>query len=409
MNESEQSGGLSFRIQALVFVFTLLLIFSRRPSDILHAQFYAEDGACFYSQAYNMHRLSTLFVPYASYLHLLPRIAAGLSLLLPLQWAPLLMNLAGGVIQALPVAALLSRRCSSWGPLPARIAMAAVYIANSNALEVHVNVTNAQWHFALLQVLLAFTPPPRTWLGKVADCLVFLLGAFTGPFGIGLLPLVLVFWWIRRQRWSLVVAGCLAIGVVVQVHALLADTRMPPQPLGANLMLFLRLIGGDVIINAIVGQSSMGHLSALIICVAVLFGVTMIAAALRWGTLGYRFFVAYSAIWLLAALRRPMILGPKPLWQALLDDPGGRYFFFPTIVFLWAAIYCAMRAPARTFRVAGYATLLLTLFGTVRKWEYDAYPDRRFALYAEEVQQAKHGDHIIIPIHPEWKMELVRR
>jgi hypothetical protein len=162
-------------------------------------------------------------------------------------------------------------------------------------------------------------------------------------------------------------------------------------------------------INAIVGQSSMGHLSGLVICVAVIFGVAMIALALRWGPLGYRFFAVYSSFWLFAALKRPMILGPKPLWEALLDDPGGRYFFFPTIVFLWAAIYCAMRAPVRIFRVAGYATLLLMVFGTVRKWEYDAFPDRRFSYYAEELQQAKRGDHIIIPIHPEWKMELVRR
>ncbi len=37
----------------------------------------------------------------------------------------------------------------------------------------------------------------------LADSLLFLVGALSGPFCILLAPLILIFWWVRRQPWSL--------------------------------------------------------------------------------------------------------------------------------------------------------------------------------------------------------------
>ncbi len=99
----------------------------------------------------------------------------------PMQWAPLIMNFAGAVIQALPVSALLSRRCSPWGPLPVRMLMAALYIAIPDAPEIHVVLTNAVWHLALLQALLAFSLPPLSWRGRVSDILLFGIGGTHRP------------------------------------------------------------------------------------------------------------------------------------------------------------------------------------------------------------------------------------
>src|SRR5258708_1123949 len=147
---------LSFGWQAAVFVAVLVAIFSRLPGAFLHPQFFAEDGWIWYQQAYNLHWLRSLAIAQAGYLQTLPRLVAGLTLLLPMQWAPLIMNVAGAVIQALPVTALLSRRCTTWGPLPVRMIMAALYIAIPDAPEIHIVLTNAMWHLAVLQALLAF-------------------------------------------------------------------------------------------------------------------------------------------------------------------------------------------------------------------------------------------------------------
>ena len=63
-------------------------------------------------------------VPLAGYLQVLPRLAASCALLVPLRWAPLVMNGVGLLVQALPVPILLSRRMAHWAGLPLRLLMA---------------------------------------------------------------------------------------------------------------------------------------------------------------------------------------------------------------------------------------------------------------------------------------------
>ena len=195
--------GINWRWHAVVFSATLIAIFSRLPRALLHPQFFAEDGWVWYQQAYNLGWLRTLGITQAGYLQTLPRLAAGLALLFPMQWAPFIMNLAGAVVQVMPVTALLSRRCTPWGPLPVRMLMAVLYIVIPNAPEIHIVMTNAMWHLAVLQVLLAFSVPPLSWRGRVLDILLFGIGSVSGPFCMLLLPLVAVYYWVRRQSWTL--------------------------------------------------------------------------------------------------------------------------------------------------------------------------------------------------------------
>jgi hypothetical protein len=126
--KAEVQEGLGFGWQVVVFLAVLVAIFSRLPGALLHPQFFAEDGWVWYQQAYNLHWFRSLGITQAGYLQTLPRLVAGVTLLFPMQWAPLIMNLAGAVVQALPVTALLSRRCTPWGPLPVRMLMGVIYV-----------------------------------------------------------------------------------------------------------------------------------------------------------------------------------------------------------------------------------------------------------------------------------------
>jgi hypothetical protein len=399
---------LSAGTQLLLFFAAVLLIIARCPAYVLHAQFYAEDGKRWFAQAYNQGWLHSLAIPDASYLQVLPRLVAGVALLLPFRDAPLVMDLGGILVQALPVAALLNRRCSPWGPLPVRLALAAVYLLIPNASEIHVNLTNAQWHYALLEVLLAFGLAPRTWLGRVLDIFIFVLGIFSGPFGIVLLPLLLVLWWYRRQRWTLVLAACLTFGAAIQVHSILTGTRNAPLPLGATPLSFLRLLGGDIFLDGMIGNSTFVHKAAVLLVLLSLFGLAVILCANLWGPLSFRLMTAFAAVLLAGALKSPMIAGPRPLWQALMDDPGARYWFFPTLVFLWAAVYCLACVPLRPARLAGCAVLLLFLAGAARKFEYKPLADHHFDVYVQKFEATPPGQHVLIPIHPDWTMDLLK-
>src|SRR5215469_14547266 len=124
LGDLAKRDGLPMAWLVLSFVVASLAIFTRCPSLLTHAQFYAEDGVHWYAQAYNDGWLQSLLLPSLGYLQTLQRFAAGLALLAPFRWAPLIMTTFGLIWQALPVPVLLSRRCRRWAPLPMRIGFA---------------------------------------------------------------------------------------------------------------------------------------------------------------------------------------------------------------------------------------------------------------------------------------------
>jgi hypothetical protein len=402
---------IGFAGQTAIFLLALIAVFSRLPGALLHPQFFAEDGWVWYQQAYNLHWLRSLGTAQAGYMQTLPRLVAGVTLLFPMQWAPLLMNLAGAVIQVLPVTALLSRRCAPWGPLPVRMLMAALYLAIPNAPEIHIVLTNAMWHLAVLQALLAFSVPPLSWRGRVSDILLFAIGSVSGPFCILLLPLVLAYWWMRRYRWTRVVLGIMFLGVVIQVLTLLHAVRTPGAPLGVTLVRLLRIIAGNIFVNSMIGSGG-AYMRIPLLLVAAIGGLAIMVWGWRSAPLALRLYIAFAVFALMASLRDPLLLGTTtPRWDVLGNVAGIRYWFLPSLMFLWSAAFCAWGGRTRLVRYAGLGVLLLTTVGVVRKWIYPPWPASHFSADAEKFKTLKPGQHMIFYVYDPGgrTMELIKR
>ena len=407
----EIQEGIGFRWQVAVFVATLIAIFSRLPGALLHPQFFAEDGWVWYQQAYNLGWLRTVGITQAGCLQMLPRLAAGITLLFPMQWAPLIMNLAGAVVQVLPATALLSRRCAPWGPLPIRILMALLYIVIPNAPEVHVVLTNAMWHLALLQVLLAFSCPPCSWLGRVSDVVLFGIGSVSGPFCILLIPLVAVYYWVRRQSWTLVILGLLSAGVILQSFSLAHSVRGgAAQPLGVTALSLLRIVAGNIFVNSMTGSGG-AYLPLWLLVSAAISGFAIVVCGWQSAPLALRLFIAFTVFALAASLRDPLITGSTTRWEELADVAGIRYWFLPSLMFLWSAAWCARSGKNVLVRYAGVAVLLLTTIGIVRKWSYPPLlPETRFSADVERFKNLKTGEHMLFAVYDPLgrKMELIK-
>jgi hypothetical protein len=402
--------GIGFAWQVTIFVAALFAIFTRLPGALLHPQFFAEDGWVWYEQAYNLHWLRSLFIPQAGCLYIFPRLVAGISLLFPMQWAPLIMNFAGAVIQALPVSALLSRRCSSWGPLPVRMLMAALYIAIPDAPEIHVVLTNAVWHLALLQALLAFSLPPLSWRGRVSDIILFGVGGITGPFSILLLPAVVAYWWFRRQRWTLVVLTPMFAGALIQGLSILHTVRTR-APLGATPLRLLRIIAGSIFIDSMVGTGG-PNLRIPLLLVAAIGGLFILVWGWRSAPLAVRLYIVFAIIVLMAALRDPLLLPSNtPRWEMLANAMGIRYWFLPSLMFLWCAVWCASGGRSRLVRFAGLGVLLLMMVGVVRKWIYPPWPSSQFSAEVERFKSLKTGERMTFSVYDPGgrRMELTKR
>ena len=97
-------------VAAITVAILALIVFLRSPANLLNPQFYAEDGYIFFQSAWERGFLPSLLEPYSGYLHVVPRVVAGLALLVPLLKAPLVFNLAAFAITLIPDLYLLSNR-----------------------------------------------------------------------------------------------------------------------------------------------------------------------------------------------------------------------------------------------------------------------------------------------------------
>lgn len=408
-----QAEGLTWRLQCFVFIYAAAAIAIRAPDMLLNPQFYAEGGT-WYEEAYNLGWAHTLFIPAGGYyLGIFPRLVTALSLLLPLRLAPLFTNLCGIAVQALPVSILLSSRCSRWGPLSARLLMAAVYVALPNAGEIHVVLANAQWHLCLAACLLLLANPPVHGRWKAFDIAVLLLCGLTGPFCLLLVPMAAIFWWKRRQTWSAVVCGLLALTSILEAWQLLRGGwhNRSHTSLGATPSLFAKILAGQVYLGAFIGQNDFANRSSVLSATIVfLLGTGLVCWCLFHAGWELRLFIIFSAMLLAAALRSPLAGGLQAQWDFLATSTGGRYWFFPMLAVLWSMIWLATQSKSKPSRIIGVVCLPAVLCGEVRDWKYPPFADQHFSQYVRKFDAAPFGTAVTIPVCPDGcKMRLIKK
>jgi hypothetical protein len=330
----------------VVLVLGGLLEFARSPGALLHPQLFAEDGADWFAGAYNYGWFVPLSHAHAGYLQTLPRLVADVGLLVPLTRVPLLFALVALVVQVLPAVLVASRRFGTVVPdLRVRLLLAVVYLLVPNSSEVNINVTNAQWHLAVLAVLIVLAAPAGIgW--RVFDVVVLVIFGLTGPFVVCLLPVAALWYWQRRQRWTLVLGVVTVVTSIIQGITLVTSTRGHEGPLGMSAGVLARILGtrivGDTVLGSAVTSSHayLAHLTGYSWLLTVA-GVAVVVAAVWWGPLELKLFNLYAALVLGASLASPVASLTKPQWPHLAIAVGVRYWFLPTLALLVDLVWLA--------------------------------------------------------------------
>jgi hypothetical protein len=401
-----------------IFLASLFVLFLRRPDALLNAQFYAEDGARWFADAYHI-GWHCLVLPESGYLQTVSRLIGLLCQLFPFTLAPLLMNLFAFFFQILPVNLFLSSRFAEI-PWVTRFLSALLYLSLPNSFERHANTTNIQWHLALACCLLLLSRLPSTGVARYIEWLLLALSVLDGPAGLLLTPVALILWWMRRDKRSLSALLALIPGAVLQTLVLLFSGTRRPATNGATLTRFVEIVGGQVFLSSVLGirtsiQWFFGHASWLLLAqgIALAIGLALIGYAVSRGPLELRLFVLYAFLSLSLALIRPVAsFGTVyPQWQ-LMETPGvaNRYYFFPMCAFYASLIWLASnpKHPAKIARFASIGVLALLPIGIVRDWRYKPFVDYNFKAFAADFERASPGTKVSIPINPGWELALVK-
>src|SRR5215469_6193434 len=283
-------SGLSLPIQAGVFIVSFAILFSRRPDAILNAQFYAEDGARWFADAYHL-GWRCLLLPDSGYLQTASRLIGLLSLLFPFAVAPLVMNLCALAIQILPVNLFLSSRFAGI-PLPMRLLSSLLYLALPNSFEVHANTTNVQWHLALAALLVLLASAETGRGARALDLALLGFSVLDGAAGMLLVPVAAFLFWKRREARLKAGLLVLASGAALQTAFLLFSNSRRPAPNGASLTRLVGIVGGQVFLSSTLGVRTFiklffGHSSYLLLLqsMAAVAGVAIVAYAVFRGPL----------------------------------------------------------------------------------------------------------------------------
>jgi hypothetical protein len=428
----------------LTGIVTAALWFSHMPSLLLHAQFYADDGG-WYQTAYSQGPLSSLLQPDAGYLVLLQRLAAAAALAFPPVAAPTLFDVVALLVEVAGICYLLSSRMSAAIPRPwARVAIALTVIVLPNAYDTSGNLTNAQWHLALIAFLVIFASPPRGLWGWICDGVILLLCGLTGPYSLLLAPVALWRWLESRgdhRRLLLLVAITACAAVQMAVIATHSGQRTS-GPLAAGALPLVTMLGRQVTLGLTAGAHGLAALAAAPLAdnpamLTLLAAIPVAACAwAAWrGPEMLRALCLLALLELILALAAPSIDPPR--WPNLGKPadvvhfhPGGiRYFLYPLLAFaislgwlVWTGLPGVRRQgpaaePGRS-RIGGRAaalagagaavTLLLAAgAGVPRDWLYPPYLDLHWAAQIQRLDAAPPGTRVVIPINPRgWTLTL---
>jgi len=394
-----------------------LILFSRKPDAILNPQFWAEDGRNWFADAYNAGPIISLFTTEAGYYQTISRLVAAVSLVFPLEYAPLVFNASAIFIQSVVAVFIVSERCK---PLLknslARYSLAFLYLVLPNSWEVFVNLTNSQWHLALLVCLIVIAAEPVTKFGRAFDLGVTAIASISGPFCLLLLPVSCLRTFLSRSPHKALISVILAIGCAIQAYGLLTTQREVQSVLGATPDLFFRIVGRHLVLGPLVGVRGFariegwdlwGSFAAITVSIG---GIALATYLFAKASNEIRTLMVYAALVCITALAWPAVTLEPGQWSVIANHPTAlRYWFVPGFILGACLIYQLFDGETKFARYLSAGLLTITLVAVIGDYRITPFKDLDFRSRVADFRAAPSGTVVTIPINPDWKMELKKK
>jgi hypothetical protein len=386
-------------VRVLVVLAGLMgLVLLRCPTVLTRASFWGEDGWVWYPSCY-IHGWRCLLIDHTGYLQTISMLVALLAQPFPLYAAPTIFALAALIVQAAPGAFLMSWRMAEAIPSGwVRFLLAILLVVVPGMTEVYVNLTNAQWHLALLALLVLTATVPTSKAGRL--------------FG-------------HRNRWSFWRACMISAAALIQLSLILLHgaTRNPGGPgLGVSLRDFESIILNTILVGTIGWHSLLRNgwgpgfgwlygdnaaalgLSTLILLAAF----TLAVLACRRSRPVLPAFLLFVALECVATLIDGLPANREPLWHEIATSLTSRYSFHPILA--WIAVLVALAGHRslglRSLGRVGLATVLL--FAVPGDFLLQPLPPLGFPQEARAFEQARPGTVMRFPTRPFLYMQLTR-
>jgi hypothetical protein len=403
-------------------LFILAILVGRRPEAVFKAQFWAEDGAVFFAEQLRMGFWHAVTTPYSGYLHVAPRILAGVFSGLRIQVLPTAYGISSIIVAALCCSAF-SWPLFRWlisSDLVRFLCCVIMATALPAGAELIGSITNLQWLLAPVGVLMVFSEQDFSgdrWRA-MATLLLLVLIALSAPGLFVVLPLVL---WqaVRGREWHRWKAGAVVLGLAVQALEVI-HTKAGGGKANWNFdsVLISTLASGTskCILTPIFGNAFLLVQSVKSLVAAMLLTLIIFLVLFVWlvsQVRERRRLVLLCAVYIGVA-SVAVVMGGRNFAPAFLVPAniphvqGERYFFLGgcVVIFIlgFTADYLAahIRQPFLR-RVPAVVMLLLFGFGMVQNFQTPALVDLSWPAYAgqiEEWRRTRSAAPLVVPLNP---------
>ena len=299
------------------------------------------------------------FTPYQGYLHLIPRLAAGLVSLLPVSvWALSVRGVSCLLVGCVAGGVWLCARALGFSRMVSAVMAMIPVLEPMTAVEALGNLANFHWYVLYLLAWIAAAGRrltiPWAWAGVILVCCLSEIQ------GVLLVPVVIVTWWRLRVAWPIV--GAWVVGLGAQVMAFLlgrardrGEGHLSLARLGAGYV-------GNVVLGGLgeTGEPRPPMYAAMrLLVAAVLFLVVLVLGFIalrrsphRW--LALCMLALSVASWMLAVLQNNSI---KFGWQMYLL----RWGTTASMALLTAWVLALLEARAPDWVKIGVAAIALAM------------------------------------------------
>jgi hypothetical protein len=403
-------------ILASIMLVAVAIVIAHRVDAFTTPQFYAEDGAQWFSSAYAVGPIRALGLSLDGYFQVVSRLGPVIAAPFGIINAPLIFNICGLLIQVAPVYLFMSSRFDAVVPsVWVRIAVSAVYLLLP-ADELNVDITSAPFHLVILATLVIVAPVPKRWYWKAFDLTAILLCGFSGPFVYILLPVTAICYLVRRQRFTLLLGALLALAFAAQFYA----SRLAPRPhvnLGASLQNLVLIVCDRIILagsfaepghrHVYVAGRPFGTLLASLICLAA---IAVIVFAAKRAPLELKLFGLVSGGIVAAGLLSPLVSLTGNEWHIMATSgSAGRYFFMARLAWVVIVIWAAAQLPRIRMRRTAWAAAALAFASGFPVWGYTPFVNYHWPQEVRTIQTAAPGMHLVLPIPPGngWAVNII--
>lgn len=408
-------------LKFLLVLFSAFFIVIRKPDSLYRAQFYAEDGAYWFGQAYEYGPLKSLFMQAAGYMQTSGRLAGSLSMLLPIRWVPLFFNLLALFIHVLPIIYLVYRFPKI--SLLSRFFICFIYLTMTNTGDTYLNITNAQWYLALSLFLVMIVEPSQYSFWKIIDILIVFIGGLSGPFSLFLLfP---VFYLVYRKKITLSSwkVQMICFTTLVQLMTLmLSGIRQLGAVKSLHLLDIYNIFYRQILWGVLAGPSGYEFLVthfpfvSVIFLITTIFSLALVAYAMFKAPAEIQAFILFSIFIFISSLLNPTVApdNTRTIYQVMFDASGLRYWLIPMICMVVIMMWGSRGKVGWVQKVSRFFMLIL-LFFTFKhliqfsRMRYIPYADYHWQEEVSEFEQLPQGGSKTFKIHPGWEMTLIKK